>query len=116
MFMQTLNVKKKIQFIKTNTLKLLLLSLLGTPNTLPWYEWIRINIGVDSKVGVDANIITYYYWSIINGNGVQIVPSETNLIDEIWTNRPDIQLNSVKPLNITYTGTVKCESIFFFYQ
>jgi len=71
-----------------------------------------------SKVGVDANVITYSEWRRIKKQikykDISLIPFNTNLIDRIWTDRPAIPSNPVKPLNIKYTGTVKYIYIFFF--
>jgi len=79
-------------------------------------EWITKHMVVGSKIGVDSNLITYSEWRRINKEikykGINLVPFDTNLIDRMWTDRPAIPSNPVKPLNIKYTGTVKYK--FFF--
>lgn len=61
-----------------------------------------------SKIGVDANLITYSEWRRINKEikyrGINLVPLDNNLIDRMWSERPAIPSNPVKPLNIKYTG------------
>lgn len=66
---------------------------------------------VGSKIGVDASLITYSEWRRINKEikykDIHLVPFDSNLIDRMWTDRPAIPSNPVKPLNIKYTGNVK---------
>lgn len=63
-----------------------------------------------SRIGVDANLITYSEWRRINKEikykGINLVPLDTNLIDRMWSDRPAIPSNPVKPLNIKFTGII----------
>lgn len=83
---------------------------LGLPETPTLAEWLVKNMKTGSKVGVDASLITYSEWRRINKEikykGINLVPLDTNLIDRMWTDRPAIPANPVKPLNIKFTGIV----------
>lgn len=63
-----------------------------------------------SKIGVDADLITYSEWRRINKEikykGIRLVALDTNLIDRMWSDRPAIPSNLVKPLNIKFSGIV----------
>lgn len=63
-----------------------------------------------SRIGVDASLITYSEWRRINKEikymGINLVPLDNNLIDSIWSDRPATPANPIKPLNITFSGTV----------
>lgn len=88
----------------------LFLYLLGLPDTPTLAEWLTKNMKTGSTIGVDANLITYSEWRRINKEikykGVTLVPFDTNLIDRMWTDRPAIPSNPVKPLNIKFTGII----------
>lgn len=72
-------------------------------------EWLTKNMKSGSRIAVDANLITYSEWRRINKEikykGINLVPLDTNLIDRMWSDRPAIPSNPVKPLNIKFTGT-----------
>lgn len=61
-----------------------------------------------SRIAVASNLITYSEWRRINKEikykGINLVPLDTNLIDLMWSDRPAIPSNPVKPLNIKFTG------------
>lgn len=63
-----------------------------------------------SRIGVDANLITYSEWRRINKEikykGINLVPLNNNLIDRMWSDRPATPSNPVKPLNIKFSGIV----------
>ncbi|XP_050522688.1 xaa-Pro aminopeptidase ApepP isoform X2 [Daktulosphaira vitifoliae] len=84
---------------------------MGLPDTPTLSEWLSKNMKSGSRIGVDANLITYSEWRRINKEikykGINLVPLETNLIDLMWSTRPEVPSNPVKPLNIQYTGK-KC--------
>jgi len=73
-------------------------------------EWLTKNMKAGSRIAVDANLITYSEWRRINKEikykGINLVPLDTNLIDRMWSDRPAIPSNPVKPLNIKFTGTM----------
>lgn len=83
---------------------------IGLPDTLTLAEWLLKNMKIGSRIGVDANLITYSEWHRINQEikykGINLVPLDNNLIDHIWSDRPVIPANPVKPLNIKFTGIV----------
>lgn len=65
---------------------------------------------VGSIIGVDANLITYSEWRRINKEikykGIKLVPLDTNLIDRMWSDRPAVPSNPIKPLNINFSGVL----------
>lgn len=65
---------------------------------------------VGSRIGVDANLITYSEWRRINKEikykGINLIPLDTNLIDRMWSDRPAIPSNPVKALDIKFTGII----------
>jgi len=82
----------------------------GLPDTSTLAEWLTKNMKSGSRIAVDANLITYSEWRRINKEikykGINLVPLDTNLIDRMWSDRPAIPSNPVKPLNIKFTGIV----------
>ncbi|XP_015369362.1 PREDICTED: xaa-Pro aminopeptidase 1 [Diuraphis noxia] len=84
---------------------------MGLPDTSTLAEWLTKNMKAGSRIAVDANLITYSEWRRINKEikykGINLVPLDTNLIDRMWSDRPAIPSNPVKPLNIKFTGK-KC--------
>lgn len=84
------------------------ISVLGLSDTPTLAEWLIKHMKPGSRIGVDANLITYSEWRRINKEikyrGVNLVPLDTNLIDRMWTDRPAIPSNPVKPLSIKFTG------------
>lgn len=71
-------------------------------------EWITKNMKNGSRIGVDANLITYNEWrgtnKEIKQKGIHLVPFDTNLIDRMWSDRPAVPSNPIKPLNIKFSG------------
>lgn len=43
-------------------------------------------------------------YGALESSGKSLVAIDTNLIDEIWENRPPISKAPIKPLEIKYTG------------
>lgn len=84
---------------------------MGLPDTQTLSEWLTKNMKTGSIIGVDANLITYNEWRRINKEikykGIKLLPLDTNLIDRMWSDRPAIPSNPIKPLNINFTGK-KC--------
>lgn len=78
------------------------------PDTLTLTEWLTKNMKTGSIIGVDANLITYSEWRRINKEikykGIKLLPLDTNLIDRMWSDRPAVPSNPIKPLNINFTG------------
>jgi len=89
----------------------LCISVLGLPDTPTLADWLTKNMKTGSNIGVDANLITYSEWRRINKEikykGVNLIPLDTNLIDRMWSDRPAVPANPVKPLNIKFTGTIR---------
>ncbi|XP_050424258.1 xaa-Pro aminopeptidase ApepP isoform X2 [Adelges cooleyi] len=88
---------------------------MGLPDTPTISEWLSKNMKPGSRIGVDANLITYSEWRRINKEikykGISLVPLETNLIDLMWSNRPAVPCNPVKPLNVKYSGKICGEKV-----
>lgn len=95
-----------VYIFRTNQYFLILI--LGLPDTLTLTEWLTKNMKTGSIIGVDANLITYSEWRRINKEikykGIKLLPLDTNLIDRMWSDRPAVPSNPIKPLGINFTG------------
>jgi Xaa-Pro aminopeptidase len=82
----------------------------GVPNRV---EWIKENLAIGSRVGVDPKLISVSAAKALVESlaGFECVPIESNLIDEIWKGKPAIPANPVFHLADKYTGRSSADKI-----
>lgn len=70
--------------------------------------WLSQNLPKGSRIGVDPKCISCSIWQNLHqdldAKGLSLVPVPSNLIDEVWENKPEPVLNPIKPLDLKYTG------------
>lgn len=80
----------------------------GLPETLSIENWLISNLGTNSKVGADPNLINNTTWDLwqtcLKNAGHSLIPIEDNLVDKIWKNKPCSLLNNIVPHDFAYTG------------
>ncbi|XP_050307615.1 xaa-Pro aminopeptidase 1 [Anthonomus grandis grandis] len=84
----------------------------GDPNTLKTDQWLIKTLPNGSKVGVDPTLFTHEKFSPLQQEletiGHKLIPVKQNLVELLWSDRPQRPLNPVKPLPVTFTGkTIK---------
>ncbi|KAH1013221.1 hypothetical protein HUJ04_002241 [Dendroctonus ponderosae] len=80
----------------------------GDPNTLQKGQWLAKNLEVGGRVGVDPKLITTQQFQSLqkelDAAGRKLVPVAQNLIELLWTERPNRPVNPIRPLSVTFTG------------
>lgn len=89
-----------------------------TPGTPTIGEWLNKVLQSGSRVAVDPYTFTYEAFtkleSELAANGNVLVGSQTNLVDQVWSDRPAPPSQPVVPLDISFTGKSwkdKCNDI-----
>lgn len=78
------------------------------PNTPTIGEWLNKVLSPGSRVGVDAHTMSYDLWIKLEQElllcGNQLIQTPFNLIDQIWTWRPERPFEPVIPLEMKFAG------------
>ncbi|XP_075676380.1 uncharacterized protein LOC113789149 [Dermatophagoides pteronyssinus] len=78
------------------------------PNTPTIGEWLNKVLTPGSRVGVDAHTMSYDLWIKLEQElllcGNQLIQTPFNLIDQIWTWRPERPFEPVIPLEMKFAG------------
>ncbi|OBS76413.1 hypothetical protein A6R68_17136 [Neotoma lepida] len=82
--------------------------LLGLKDTPTQEDWLVSVLPEGSRVGVDPLIIPTDYWKkmakVLRSAGHHLVPVKENLVDKIWTDRPERPCKPLLTLGLDYTG------------
>src|SRR5690606_33197094 len=77
--------------------------------------WLRQNVAAGTKVGFDPWLHTIADARAVREALAQVdaelVPLAYNLIDSVWTDRPELPLGAVKIHPLTYAGVSAAEKI-----
>lgn len=78
------------------------------PDTPTIGEWLNKVLTPGSRVGVDAYTLSYDTWTKLEQElllcGNQLVQTPVNLVDQIWTWRPEKPSEPVIPLEMKFAG------------
>lgn len=78
------------------------------PGTPTIGEWLNKVLDSGSRVAVDPYTYTYEAWKKLETELAQqgniLVRTSGNLVDAVWTDRPERPSNSVVPLDTSFTG------------
>jgi len=80
------------------------------PGTPTQSEYLIKNLPNGSKVGVDAKLFSYSRFNqlknALNNSGIELVPLMDNLVDLLWTDKPDRfnSSKSIESLDIKFCG------------
>uniref|UniRef100_A0A0A9ZGQ6 Xaa-Pro aminopeptidase 1 n=2 Tax=Lygus hesperus TaxID=30085 RepID=A0A0A9ZGQ6_LYGHE len=78
------------------------------PTSVTPGEWLASNLNSGERVGGDPALFSCAEWRKIknelNSNAVQLIESNSNLVDHIWTNKPGRPINEVVILEDEYSG------------
>ncbi|XP_055447455.1 xaa-Pro aminopeptidase 1 isoform X3 [Psammomys obesus] len=81
---------------------------MGLKDTPTQEDWLVSVLPEGSRVGVDPLIIPTDYWKkmakVLRSAGHQLVPVKENLVDKIWTDRPERPCKPLLTLGLDYTG------------
>lgn len=81
---------------------------MGLKDTPTQEDWLVSVLPEGSRVGVDPLIIPTDYWKkmakVLRGAGHHLVPVKENLVDKIWTDRPERPCKPLLTLGLGYTG------------
>lgn len=88
----------------------------GLKTTPTKEEWLGKVLPAGSKVGVDAKLIAYeaskkMVEALNKNNNLVLELMDENLVDQVWKDRPEIQLNPIKPLPLKFSGRPASEKI-----
>ena len=76
--------------------------------TLTIGEWLNQVLSSGSRVGADPYTMSYEGWlkleEELNKFGNQLISTPVNLVDEVWTHRPQRPADPVLPLDMNFTG------------
>ncbi|VTJ84944.1 Hypothetical predicted protein [Marmota monax] len=71
-------------------------------------DWLVSVLPEGSRVGVDPLIIPTDYWKkmakVLRSAGHHLIPVKENLVDKIWTDRPERPCKALLTLGLDYTG------------
>lgn len=71
-------------------------------------EWLLEALPKTSRVGIDQYLITSRDYRELNEfldvNGHKLVDPIQNLVDVVWKDRPDPQLNELEPIQRLFSG------------
>ncbi|MFZ2055695.1 MAG: aminopeptidase P family protein [Candidatus Aminicenantales bacterium] len=80
----------------------------GSADVPSWQEWAARNLRPDETLGLDSQLISNKEYSrlekALGDRGVRIKPVETNLVDEIWKEKPAPPAEPIIVLADKYTG------------
>ncbi|XP_020843647.1 xaa-Pro aminopeptidase 1 isoform X2 [Phascolarctos cinereus] len=81
---------------------------MGLKDTPTQEDWLVSVLPEGSRVGVDPLIIPSDQWKkmakVLRGAGHHLVPVKENLVDKIWTDRPQRPCKPLLTLGLDYTG------------
>ncbi len=81
---------------------------IGRPDVPTLAEWLASTLSRDERVGFDPDVLSRRVHSDLleelSRKGIELHPLERNLVDKIWTDRPDVSNRSVRVLEETYAG------------
>lgn len=79
------------------------------PDTLNIPDYLSKTLPNNSRIGVDGTLYAYRslstFESVLKSWGHELVSVRTNLVDLVWTNRPNRPNNPIIILDRKYTGT-----------
>uniref|UniRef100_A0A8C0T330 X-prolyl aminopeptidase 1 n=1 Tax=Canis lupus familiaris TaxID=9615 RepID=A0A8C0T330_CANLF len=80
----------------------------GLKDTPTQEDWLVSVLPEGSRVGVDPLIIPTDYWKkmakVLRSAGHHLIPVKENLVDKIWTDRPERPCKPLLALGLDYTG------------
>eukprot|EP01112_Ceratiomyxa_fruticulosa_P008266 TRINITY_DN2136_c0_g2_i1.p1 TRINITY_DN2136_c0_g2~~TRINITY_DN2136_c0_g2_i1.p1 ORF type:complete len:603 (+),score=137.06 TRINITY_DN2136_c0_g2_i1:50-1858(+) len=78
------------------------------PTTPPIRTWLANNLPKGSKVGIDPSVFSQSSFletqNALSASGITLTPTEENLIDQIWENRPNPPLNQIISHPLKFSG------------
>ncbi|XP_036919869.1 xaa-Pro aminopeptidase 1 [Sturnira hondurensis] len=81
---------------------------MGLKDTPTQEDWLVSVLPEGSRVGVDPLIISTDYWKkmakVLRSAGHHLLPVKENLVDKIWTDRPERPCKPLLALGLDYTG------------
>ncbi|XP_057164391.1 xaa-Pro aminopeptidase 1 isoform X2 [Ursus arctos] len=81
---------------------------MGLKDTPTQEDWLVSVLPEGSRVGVDPLIIPTDYWKkmakVLRSAGHHLIPVKENLVDKIWTDRPERPCKPLLTLGLDYTG------------
>ncbi|XP_022424519.1 xaa-Pro aminopeptidase 1 isoform X1 [Delphinapterus leucas] len=81
---------------------------MGLKDTPTQEDWLVSVLPEGSRVGVDPLIIPTDYWKkmakVLRSAGHHLIPVKENLVDKIWTDRPERPCKPLITLGLDYTG------------
>ena len=80
----------------------------GSPGVPCWQEWVARNLGRGDTLGLDPQLITHRDFArlerLLADRGVKVKSIESNLVDEVWKDRPALPAEPVTVLAERYSG------------
>uniref|UniRef100_A0A8C9A233 Xaa-Pro aminopeptidase 1 n=1 Tax=Prolemur simus TaxID=1328070 RepID=A0A8C9A233_PROSS len=81
---------------------------MGLKDTPTQEDWLVSVLPEGSRVGVDPMIIPTDYWKkmakVLRSAGHHLIPVKENLVDKIWTDRPERPCKPLLTLGLDYAG------------
>lgn len=81
---------------------------MGKPDVPGIKEWLAEELGKGKVLGVDPQLLTHRDFedlrSYLKTNGIRIKGVLKNLVDIVWTNRPDPSENKIRTYPLRYSG------------
>lgn len=84
------------------------------PHTPEFIEWLVNNLSENSRVGVDAKVVSSSLFEMMTNAFVKKkiqLSGEYDLVDKIWENRPELPENAVFEHDVKYAGIARNDKL-----
>uniref|UniRef100_A0A0N5A565 Xaa-Pro aminopeptidase 1 n=1 Tax=Parastrongyloides trichosuri TaxID=131310 RepID=A0A0N5A565_PARTI len=87
----------------------------AVPESITPSEWISLNMPYGSVIAFDPLLLSHSTAKDmkrqLGSMKIELLPVEKNFIDELWTSKPEEQINKIKLCDIQYTGETSANKI-----
>ncbi|CAE6418639.1 unnamed protein product [Rhizoctonia solani] len=87
----------------------------GLPGVPTWQEFLAKKLPEGTKIGIDPTLISVSdatsLRTTLKPRNSSLVPISSNLVDKVWTSRPQRPAKPIHPLPLKYAGTSAAEKL-----
>ncbi|KAH7332769.1 putative Xaa-Pro aminopeptidase P [Rhizoctonia solani] len=87
----------------------------GLPGVPTWQEFLAKKLPKGTKIGIDPTLISVSdstsLRTTLTPRNSSLVPISANLVDKVWTSRPQRPAKPIDPLPLKYSGTSAAEKL-----
>ena len=100
------------QQLTGSAIKLFKIGIPGTPSIM---EWLKNELKAGEKVGIDPQLVSYQEFqkleAFLKSWKIQLTAVTPNLIDKIWSDRPEFPQFPIHPHALKYAGETTAEKL-----